>query len=46
MKLKIHDLPGDPGTRQKTKRVGRGRATGQGSQAGKGHKGAKISKRR
>ncbi|GAB4312860.1 MAG: 50S ribosomal protein L15 [Candidatus Sumerlaeia bacterium] len=42
MKLKIHDLPGDPGRQQKRKRIGRGRATGQGTQAGKGHKGQKA----
>lgn len=42
MKLKIHDLPGDPGRRQNRKRIGRGQGTGQGKQAGKGHKGQKA----
>lgn len=42
MKLKIHDLPGDPGRRQSRKRIGRGQGSGQGKQAGKGHKGQKA----
>ncbi len=37
--MKIHELPGDPGRRQKRKRIGRGEASGQGKTAGKGHKG-------
>jgi len=42
MALKIHDLPGDPGKRQKKKRVGRGESSGWGRTAGKGNKGAKA----
>lgn len=37
--MKIHELPGDPGTRQKRKRIGRGEGSGRGKTAGKGHKG-------
>jgi large subunit ribosomal protein L15 len=39
--MNIHDLPGDPGRREKKKRIGRGRGTGQGTFAGKGCKGQK-----
>ena len=37
--MKIHELPGDPGTQQKRKRVGRGEGSGRGKTAGKGNKG-------
>jgi large subunit ribosomal protein L15 len=37
--LKLHELPGDPGKKQKTKRLGRGEGSGQGKTSGKGHKG-------
>lgn len=37
--LKLHELPGDAGKKQQTKRLGRGHGTGQGKTAGKGHKG-------
>lgn len=37
--MKIHDIPGDPGKLQKTKRLGRGEGSGLGKTAGKGHKG-------
>lgn len=37
--LKLHELPGDPGKKQKTKRLGRGESSGQGKTSGKGHKG-------
>ena len=37
--MKIHELPGDPGRRQKRKRVGRGTGSGLGKTSGKGHKG-------
>ena len=40
--MKIHELPGDPGRRQKRKRIGRGEGSGQGKTAGKGHKGQKA----
>jgi large subunit ribosomal protein L15 len=40
--MKIHELPGDPGRRQKRKRLGRGHGSGQGKTAGKGHKGSKA----
>lgn len=40
--MKIHELPGDPGRQQKRKRIGRGEGSGQGKQAGKGHKGHKA----
>ncbi len=39
--MKIHQLPGDPGRRKKSKRLGRGRGTGQGTYAGRGNKGQK-----
>lgn len=38
--MKIHELPADPGARQKRKRVGRGEGSGLGKTAGKGNKGA------
>lgn len=37
--LKLHELPGDPGKKQKTKRLGRGESSGQGKTSGHGHKG-------
>jgi len=40
MGLKLHELPGDPGKKQKRKRLGRGEGSGLGKTAGKGHKGA------
>lgn len=40
--MKIHELPGDPGRRQKVKRLGRGHGSGQGKTAGKGHKGSQA----
>ena len=40
--MKIHELPGDPGRRQKRKRVGRGAGSGLGKIAGRGHKGAQA----
>jgi large subunit ribosomal protein L15 len=38
----IHDLPGDPGSRQKRKRVGRGKGSGHGGRSGRGNKGQKA----
>ncbi len=40
--MKIHQLPGDPGRKQKRKRVGRGESSGLGKTAGKGNKGHKA----
>lgn len=40
--MKIHELPGDPGRRQKVKRIGRGEGSGHGGTAGKGHKGSQA----
>jgi len=37
--MKIHELPADPGARQKRKRRGRGEGSGLGKTAGHGHKG-------
>ncbi len=37
--MKIHELPGDPGIRQKPKRRGRGEGSGLGKSAGHGNKG-------
>lgn len=37
--MKIHELPGDPGRQQKSKRRGRGEASGLGKSAGHGNKG-------
>lgn len=42
MTLKIHELPGDPGRKQKKKRVGRGEGSGWGRTAGKGNKGVQA----
>jgi len=38
--MKIHEISGDAGRKQKKKRVGRGRASGHGKTAGRGTKGA------
>lgn len=40
MSVKIHELPADPGKKQKRRRVGRGEGSGQGKTCGRGHKGA------
>ena len=37
--MKLHELPGDPGRQQKSRRVGRGEGSGWGRCAGKGNKG-------
>lgn len=37
--MKLHELQGSEGSRQKRKRVGRGMASGHGKTSGKGHKG-------
>jgi large subunit ribosomal protein L15 len=37
--MKIENLPGDPGRKQKPKRVGRGESSGWGRQSGRGNKG-------
>lgn len=37
--MKIHEIPADPGKKQKKKRVGRGEGSGLGRTAGKGNKG-------
>lgn len=37
--MKLHELKGNEGSRQKRKRVGRGMASGHGKTSGKGHKG-------
>lgn len=42
MGLKLHELPGDPGKKQKRKRVGRGEGSGLGKTCGRGHKGAQA----
>lgn len=39
--MRIHDIPADPGKRQKPKRIGRGTGSGHGTTAGKGTKGQK-----
>lgn len=39
MTLKLHELPADPGKRQKRKRVARGEGSGHGKTAGRGNKG-------
>jgi len=38
--MRIHNIPGDPGRRQKRKRVGRGEGSGHGRTSGRGNKGA------
>ncbi len=40
--LTLNNLKAPKGSRRKTKRLGRGQASGQGCQAGKGHKGQKA----
>jgi len=40
--LKLNNLKSPKGATHKTKRIGRGQASGQGTQAGKGHKGQKA----
>lgn len=40
--MRIHELPGDPGRKQKRKRVGRGEGSGLGRTSGKGNKGKKA----
>ena len=40
--LTLNNLKAPKGSRRKTKRLGRGQASGQGGQAGKGHKGQKA----
>ncbi|MEW6429616.1 MAG: 50S ribosomal protein L15 [Thermodesulfobacteriota bacterium] len=40
--LTLSNLSPTPGSRKNRKRIGRGQGTGQGGQAGKGHKGAKA----
>lgn len=40
--MKIHEIPGDPGKKQKVKRVGRGEGSGLGKTSGKGNKGAQA----
>jgi large subunit ribosomal protein L15 len=42
MSVKLHTLPKTKGAQQKTKRRGRGHATGQGKTSGRGHKGGKA----
>jgi len=38
--IRLEELHGDKGMRQKTKRLGRGESSGQGKTSGRGHKGA------
>lgn len=38
--MRIHEIPGDPGTKDKRKRIGRGEGSGYGKTSGRGHKGA------
>jgi len=38
--MRIQDIPGDPGRRQKRKRVGRGESSGHGRTSGRGNKGS------
>jgi len=40
--MNLTDVPGDPGRKQKHKRVGRGEGSGHGKTSGRGHKGAKA----
>ncbi len=42
--LKLNNLKSSPGANKDTKRIGRGYGSGQGRQAGKGHKGQKARK--
>jgi len=38
--IRLEELHGDPGMKQRRKRVGRGESSGQGKTAGRGSKGA------
>ena len=40
--LKLNNLSSPKGAHRNTKRIGRGQGSGQGTQAGKGHKGQKA----
>src|SRR6184192_3331641 len=40
--MKLHDLKPDPGSRKRSRRVGRGISAGQGKTAGRGTKGQKA----
>lgn len=42
--LTLNNISGTPGSNRSTKRLGRGQGSGQGTQAGKGHKGQKARK--
>ena len=42
--LTLNNISGTPGSNKNTKRLGRGHGSGQGTQAGKGHKGQKARK--
>lgn len=42
--LTLNNISGAPGANKNTKRLGRGQGSGQGTQAGKGHKGQKARK--
>jgi large subunit ribosomal protein L15 len=42
--LTLNNISGSPGSNKNTKRLGRGQGSGQGTQAGKGHKGQKARK--
>ncbi len=42
--LTLNNISGSPGSNKNTKRIGRGQGSGQGTQAGKGHKGQKARK--
>ena len=42
--LTLNNISGSPGANKNTKRLGRGQGSGQGTQAGKGHKGQKARK--
>ena len=42
--LTLNNISGTPGSNKNTKRIGRGHGSGQGTQAGKGHKGQKARK--
>ena len=39
--MNLHDLSPNPGSKHKTKRLGKGESSGQGKTSGKGHKGQK-----
>lgn len=42
--MRISELKGDPGAKQKRKRIGRGEASGTGKTSGRGHKGQRSRK--